>query len=203
MVAILRGFDRDSVRGITEAAIRGGLRNLEITMNSPEAEQRIHEIADSADDRLNVGAGTVLSETQLDAALDAGASFIVTPVVNEKMIERCVTRKIPVFPGAFTPTEIHRAWEAGATMVKVFPADRLGPGYIRNLKAPLPHIRLMPTGGVNLDTLEAFVRAGAEAVGVGSPLFHAEWVRQKDWARIETQCRAFAEGWRKATTRPS
>ena len=200
VVGILRGFAAEDVERIVESAARGGLRNIEITMNSPGAEGLIRLGRDVAGDRMNVGAGTVLNETQLDAALDAGAGFIVTPVLNEGVIRRCVEREIPVFPGAFTPTEIVRAWEAGATMVKVFPADRLGAGYIKNLKAPLPHIALMPTGGVSLETVIAFVQAGASAAGVGSPLFHAERVRRKDWAWIESQCRAFAQAWKQAVS---
>ena len=201
VVGILRGFDGDDLRGIVEAAIRGGLRNIEITMNSPGATTSIARTAGWASQRMNVGAGTVLNEAQLEDALKAGASFIVTPVVNEAIIHRCVSQRVPVFTGSFTPTEIHRAWESGATMVKVFPADRLGPSYIKNLKGPLPHIRLMPTGGMSLDTLEAFVDAGAEALGVGSPLFHPERVRKKDWPWIESQCRAFSQEWGRVIAR--
>jgi 2-dehydro-3-deoxyphosphogluconate aldolase/(4S)-4-hydroxy-2-oxoglutarate aldolase len=200
VVGILRGFGPEDVECLVESAARGGLKNIEITMNSPGAQALIRLASGVAGDCMNVGAGTVLDEAQLDAALDTGAGFIVTPVLNERVIRRCVEREIPIFPGAFTPTEIARAWGAGATMVKVFPADQLGPGYIKNLKAPLPHIALMPTGGVNLETLEAFVRAGASAAGVGSPLFHADRVRRKDWAWIESQCRAFAEGWKQAVS---
>ena len=200
VVGILRGFAADDVERIVESAVRGGLKNIEITMNSPGAEVLIRLTRRVAGGSMNVGAGTVLDETQLDAALDAGAGFIVTPVLNERVIRRCVEREVPIFPGAYTPTEIARAWEAGATMVKVFPADQLGPGYIKNLKAPLPHIALMPTGGVSLETLEAFVRAGASAVGVGSPLFHSERVRRQDWAWIESQCRAFTQAWQQAVS---
>ena len=199
IVGILRGFDSVSVDHIIRASVRGGLRNIEITMNSPDAEALIRSARREAGDAMNIGAGTVLNEPQLQAALNAGASFIVTPVVCEAVIAKCVALSVPVFPGAFSPTEIARAWELGSKMVKVFPADRLGPGYIRNLKAPFPHIGLMPTGGVGLETLEDFVKAGAAALGVGSPLFSGDRVRQQDWAWIQARCEAFAEAWKKAS----
>jgi 2-dehydro-3-deoxyphosphogluconate aldolase/(4S)-4-hydroxy-2-oxoglutarate aldolase len=105
--------------------------------------------------------------------------------------------KVPIFPGAFSPTEIQHAWELGATMVKIFPADALGPGYLRSLKAPLPHLKLMPTGGVDATTLAAYAQAGADAFGVGSPLFRAERLAADDWEWLRNQCRAFAEAYRK------
>src|SRR5205823_2036101 len=152
---------------IVRAGIRGGLRNLEITMGSPQTPEQIREVCASAGERMCVGAGTVLNVELLEQALAAGASFIVTPIVNVDVIEECVRRKIPVFPGAYTPTEILRAWELGATMVKVFPADTLGPGYIKAVKAPLPQVKLMPTGGVDLKTLPSFIKAGADGFGIG------------------------------------
>jgi 2-dehydro-3-deoxyphosphogluconate aldolase/(4S)-4-hydroxy-2-oxoglutarate aldolase len=197
IVGILRGFTRDQVMEIVRAAIRGGLRNIEITMNTPGAAQLIREAIILAEGQLNIGAGTVTSLQLLDEALAAGASFVVTPTVEPQVITECVKRKIPVFPGALSPTEVVTAWELGATMVKVFPAEVVGPSHIRALKAPLPRIKLMPTGGVDLITLPAFLKAGADAFGVGSPLFHNKRIESGDWPWVEAQCRAFAETYRK------
>jgi 2-dehydro-3-deoxyphosphogluconate aldolase/(4S)-4-hydroxy-2-oxoglutarate aldolase len=177
------------------AAMRGGLRNLEITMGPAETPQQIREARAIAGNQMCIGAGTVLNLDLLEKALDAGATFIVTPIVNLDVIEECVRRKIPVFPGAYSPTEIWRAWELGATMVKVFPAETLGPGYIKAIKAPLPQVKLMPTGGVDLKTLEAYRKAGADGFGVGSPLFDRARVEAGDWNWIESQCRAFVEAY--------
>ena len=195
IVGILRGFATPRVEQIVRAAIRGGLRNLEITMGPEETPEQIRKARSIAGDGICVGAGTVLSLELLKRALDAGATFIVTPVVNVAVIEECVRRKIPVFPGAYSPTEILRAWELGATMVKVFPAETLGPSYIKAIKAPLPQVKLMPTGGVDLKTLDAYRNAGADGFGIGGPLFDRGRVDAGDWNWIEKQCRAFVEAY--------
>ncbi len=178
--------------------MRGGLRNIEITLNTADAAGQIREALALAEGRLNIGAGTVINVELLDQALAAGASFVVTPTVEPKVITECANRKIPVFPGAFSPTEIVRAWDLGAMMVKVFPAECVGPSYIRALKAPLPHIKLLPTGGVDLKTLPDFLKAGADGFGIGGPLFDRQRVQSGDWTWIEAQCRAFAEAYRHA-----
>lgn len=201
IVGILRGFKTDLVADIVRAAIRGGLRNLEITMNSPDASHQIGAAVALAEGRLNVGAGTVISRQLLDEALAAGASFVVTPTVEPRIISECVRQKVPVFPGAFSPTEVVSAWELGATMVKIFPAETLDSGYIRALKAPLPQIKLMPTGGVDLKTLPSFLKAGADGFGVGSPLFDRDRIASRDWVWLEARCRAFAETYRQSLER--
>lgn len=193
IVGILRGFTKGQVTEIVHGSIRGGLTNLEITMNSPDAAAQIRHAVEIAEGRVNIGAGTVLDLELLDEALSAGASFIVTPTVAELVINECVSEKIPIFPGALTPTEIVRAWDLGATMVKIFPAEALGLSYIRGLKAPLPQVKLLPTGGVDLKTLPDFIKAGADGFGVGGPLFNSQRVRAGDWEWIERQCKAFAE----------
>lgn len=191
VIGILRGFAESDVRNITAAAQGSGLRFLEITMNSPHAADLIHLATSQAGDTLAIGAGTVLNEEDLDVALAAGARFVVTPVANEVVIRKCVDTRIPVLPGAFTPTEIVQAWEFGATIVKVFPADQRGPIYIKRLKETLPGINLLPTGGVTLETLPDWLAAGADGFGVGSPLFDKDRVRAGDWTWVEKQCRAF------------
>jgi 2-dehydro-3-deoxyphosphogluconate aldolase/(4S)-4-hydroxy-2-oxoglutarate aldolase len=197
IVGILRGLPPEKLGPVVEAVRDGGLTNLEITMNTPGAAEQIRAAREIAGSALNIGAGTVTNLQSLEDALAAGASFIVTPTLVPAVIERCVQLKVPVFPGAFSPTEIQSAWELGATMVKIFPADALGPGYLRSLKAPLPHLKLMPTGGVDVTTLAAYAQAGADAFGVGSPLFRAERIAADDWEWLRNQCRAFAKVYRK------
>jgi 2-dehydro-3-deoxyphosphogluconate aldolase/(4S)-4-hydroxy-2-oxoglutarate aldolase len=198
IVGILRGLPAEKLRPVVETVIVGGLTNLEITMNTPGAADQIRSALDIAGSSLNIGAGTVTSLQLLDEALAAGAGFVVTPTLVPAVIERCVQLKVPVFPGAFSPTEIQQAWEMGATMVKIFPADAFGPGYLRSLKAPLPHLKLMPTGGVDVTTLAAYAQAGADAFGVGSPLFRAERIAANDWEWLRNQCRAFAAAYLKS-----
>jgi 2-dehydro-3-deoxyphosphogluconate aldolase/(4S)-4-hydroxy-2-oxoglutarate aldolase len=197
IVGILRGLPATGLRSVVQAVCDGGLTNLEITMNTPGATDQIRVAREIAGSALNIGAGTVTDLRLLENALSAGASFIVTPTVAAPAVERCVQLKVPVFPGAFSPTEILRAWDLGATMVKIFPAEFPGPAYLRSLKAPMPHLKLMPTGGVDVATLDAYAKAGADAFGVGSPLFRADRIAAQDWEWLRTQCRAFAEAYRK------
>jgi 2-dehydro-3-deoxyphosphogluconate aldolase/(4S)-4-hydroxy-2-oxoglutarate aldolase len=167
-------------------------------LNSPGAADLIRLTRDLLGDRGNVGAGTVTSMEGLKLALDAGASFIVTPVVLPEVIRACVDSGVPILPGAMTPTEIFTAWSLGATMVKVFPADQLGPNHLRAVKAPFPEIRLMPTGGVTVETLGAFCDAGADAFGVGSPLFDARQVAAGHWDWFRVRASQFREAYLRA-----
>jgi 2-dehydro-3-deoxyphosphogluconate aldolase/(4S)-4-hydroxy-2-oxoglutarate aldolase len=192
VVGILRFFKRAEVEKLVPASIEGGLCNIEVTMNTAGAEELIRLTADLVGGKGNVGAGTVTTVETLDKALKAGATFIVTPAVVPDVIQACVERKIPVMPGAMTPTEILTAWRLGATMVKVFPADQLGPGHIKALKAPFPEIPLMPTGGVTVETLPAFKKAGADAFGVGGPLFDPKQVAAGNWGWFREQAARFA-----------
>lgn len=164
-------------------------------MGSPSTPEQIRIAREIVGEGMSIGAGTVLNLDLLEKALAAAATFIVTPIVNVDVIAECVRRKIPVFAGAYTPTEIFKAWELGATMVKVFPAETLGPSYIKAIKAPLPQVKLMPTGGVDLKTISAYKNAGADGFGVGSPLFDRARVEAGDWAWVEAQCRAFVEAY--------
>jgi 2-dehydro-3-deoxyphosphogluconate aldolase/(4S)-4-hydroxy-2-oxoglutarate aldolase len=195
VVGILRFFKRPEVEKLVPASIAGGLCNIEVTMNSAGAEDLIRLTAELVDGKGNVGAGTVTTLETLDRALAAGATFIVTPAVVPEVIKACVDRKIPVMPGAMTPTEILTAWRLGATMVKVFPADQLGPGHIKAVKAPFPEIPLMPTGGVTVETLPAFKKAGADAFGVGGPLFDPKQVAAGNWGWFREQAARFAQAY--------
>lgn len=194
IVGILRGFKLEQTLGAIEAVARGGLRHVEITWNSPGAAEQIREARARLAGKCDVGAGTIITTRDLDGALAAGASFIVTPILREEVVRECVARKIPIFPGAFSPSEIERAWDSGATMVKVFPVETLGPGYIRALRGPFPSIKLMPTGGVDLETLPEFVKAGACGFGVGSPLFDRARVEAGDWRWVEQRAALFVAG---------
>jgi 2-dehydro-3-deoxyphosphogluconate aldolase/(4S)-4-hydroxy-2-oxoglutarate aldolase len=195
IVGILRFFPRAQVEQLVPAVMAGGLVNLEVTLNSPGAADLIRLTRDVLGDRGNVGAGTVTSMEGLKLALDAGASFIVTPVVLPEVIRACVDSGVPILPGAMTPTEIFTAWSLGATMVKVFPADQLGPSHLRAVKAPFPEIRLMPTGGVTVETLPAFRDAGADAFGVGSPLFDSRQVAAGNWDWFRVRASQFREAY--------
>src|SRR5437870_6447447 len=157
IVGILRGFTLEQMTEIVRAAIRGGLRNIEISMNTPGAARQLREAVTVAEGQLNIGAGTVTNLELLDQALNAGAAFVVTPTVEPKVIAECVNQKMPVFPGALSPTEVVRAWDLGAMMLKVFPAESVGPNHVRALKAPLPHLKLLRPGRLHLKSFPQLV----------------------------------------------
>lgn len=170
VVAVIRLKDAGKLRGVIDALAKGGVRALELTMTIPGAVDLIREIAPTLPDGFLVGAGTVTDADTARAVIDAGAQFVVGPVLRPDVIRACHERDIAAIPGCFSPTEILTAHEAGADIVKIFPATMLGPQFIRDVRAPLPQLKLMPTGGVTLDNAGDWVRAGAVAVGVGSAL---------------------------------
>jgi len=181
LVGIIRNLTFDEIAKILPVYQAAGLTTIEITMNTPFAEDIIRYTAEQYKGSLNVGAGTVCSLEDLNMALQAGAQFIVTPILNPEVVRSCVKSKIPVFPGAYTPTEIYQAWELGADMVKVYPATALGPDYIRDVKAPLNKIKLMPTGGISLNNIEVFMKAGADGLGIGGQMFDKQLIKNEDW----------------------
>ena len=191
LVGILRNVRANDVEPIVEACLAGGLKNLEVTMNSAGATDQIRAIIEQAGDGLNIGAGTVTSLERLEQAIDAGASFIVTPAVVPDVIQRCRELELPVIPGAFTPTEIWQAWDAGALMVKLFPADLGGPQYVKSVRGPFPEIRLLATGGITLDSIEGFMSAGVEGFGLGSPLFRPDRIEASDWPWLTEQVQEY------------
>ena len=171
VVAVARHLSADTVRDVADGLLRGGVRALEITLNDPQPQalDALHAAARHADNReLDIGAGTVLTIEAAQRAIDAGATFVVSPHTDPALVEWAAERAIPCFPGAFTPTEILAAWRAGAAAVKLFPASVAGPNFVREFRGPFPHIPLLPTGGVTADNAADFVRAGAIAVGLGS-----------------------------------
>jgi 2-dehydro-3-deoxyphosphogluconate aldolase / (4S)-4-hydroxy-2-oxoglutarate aldolase len=174
VVAVIRLKDPDKVRAVVDALAAGGVRALEVTMTVPRAVDLIRELAPTMPDGFLLGAGTVTDARTAHAVIDAGASYIVSPVFRLEVIAACHARDVPAIPGCFTPTEILAAHEAGADIIKLFPATALGPQYIKDVRAPLPQVKLMPTGGVTLDNAGDWIRAGAVAVGVGSALVDAK-----------------------------
>ena len=183
VIGILRNVPLSDIEAILPFYIKAGFTNLEVTMNSTGAEEMIRHLSENYPS-LNIGAGTVCDKNDLKRAVKAGASFIVTPVVDEKVIKKCVKWGIPIFPGAFSPLEIYSASKYGATGVKVFPANHLGPSYIKDVLAPFQHLKLYPTGGVNLENISAYFKAGAKGLGMGGTLFLASLLETKDYENL-------------------
>ena len=198
VVAVIRMKEPDKLRAVIDALAAGGVRALEVTMTVPRAIELIAETAPTLPEGFIFGAGTVVDADTARRAIDAGARYVVSPVFRREVIEACHERDIPVMPGCFSPTEILDAWDAGADIVKVFPATALGPGYIRDIRAPLPHVKLMPTGGVTLDNAGDWIRAGAVAVGVGSALVDGKAIAAGDYHTLEANARRIVANVRSA-----
>lgn len=194
VVPVVRTSSADGAIKAIHAIYRGGIRAAEITMTVPGAIRALEKVADEFGDTMVLGAGTVLDPETCRACMLAGAQFIVTPALKVATIEQAKRYSKVILPGALTPTEILTAWEAGADMVKVFPASAVGgPKYIKALKAPFPQVQLVPTGGVNLDTVMDFMRAGATAVGVGNELIDDKSVQEGHFGVFEERARRFVE----------
>ena len=193
IVGIVRNVSLEDVKYILPIFREAGLTTIEITMNTPGAEGIIRYALENESDGLNIGAGTVCTKDDLELALDAGAQFIVTPIINKKVIKSCVKKKVPIFPGAFTPTEIYNAWTLGATMVKIYPATSLGPEYIKDLKAPMNQLKLLPTGGVGLENMSDFLKAGANGLGIGGQLFDKKLIQDKNWEGLKAHFQQFIQ----------
>lgn len=191
LVGILRGFAWSQTRQAVEAIVAGGMSTVEVTMNSPDALGQIKSLQAEFAGQINVGAGTVCKASDAEAAIESGASFLVTPTVAEDVIQVAVKADVPAFVGAMTPTEILRAWDLGATLVKVFPADTLGPGYLKSVLGPLSQVRLMPTGGVTVENLADYLKAGASGFGIGGPLFDKQQIAEENWSWLAQQAYRF------------
>jgi 2-dehydro-3-deoxyphosphogluconate aldolase/(4S)-4-hydroxy-2-oxoglutarate aldolase len=193
VIAIMRAKSSDQLLAAADAIKAGGVQAIEVTMTTPGALDVIRQATARYGADVLFGAGSVLDPESARAAILAGAQFVVSPTLNLKTIELCHRYAIPVVPGAYTPTEILTAWEAGADMVKVFPASVGGPGYFKAIKAPLPQVKLVPVGGVDLDTTANFIRAGADAVGVGSALVSQKLLEAGDFATLTERARRFCQ----------
>jgi 2-dehydro-3-deoxyphosphogluconate aldolase / (4S)-4-hydroxy-2-oxoglutarate aldolase len=176
IVGIIRGLPLNTVRKIAKSYIAAELYTIEITMNTVGADKIIASLRDEFP-ILNVGAGTVCTMEDYKKAVEAGSQFIVTPIIDEAVIKRAVADNIPIFPGAFSPTEIYKAWSLGASAVKIFPATQLGPTYVKDVLAPLNTIKLLPTGGVSKDNIKSFFEAGVSGVGMGSSLLNKQLIK--------------------------
>src|SRR6516165_1505332 len=184
IVAVVRSESSASLVKVVQALAEGGVKAAEVTFTVPDAIDVIRQVRREVGDAVVLGAGTVLDPETARAAILAGAEYIVAPTVNLDVVRLCHRYDKAVMPGAFTPTEVLTAWEAGADIVKVFPADVGGPAYLKALRGPLPQVRLMPTGGVDLTTAESFLKARACCLGVGGSLVEAKAVAAGDFVRI-------------------
>jgi 2-dehydro-3-deoxyphosphogluconate aldolase / (4S)-4-hydroxy-2-oxoglutarate aldolase len=193
VVAVIRLHDASKLTAVVDALAAGGVRALEVTMTVPGAIRLIEQIAPTLPSEFVLGAGTVLDPETARQAILAGARFIVGPVYNEAVVRLCHRYDIAAMPGCFSPTEILTAWEAGADIVKVFPATALGPSYFKDVRGPLPQVRLMPTGGVSLANAGDWIRAGAVAIGVGTALVDGKAVAAGDYAAITASAKAFVD----------
>lgn len=193
LIAIVRAPDADPLIPIAEALHAGGVEVIEFTLTVPGALEALPHARATLPPQVVLGVGTVLDAESARAAILAGAQFIVTPTLDERVIRLCNRYGIPVIPGAFTPTEILRAWEWGGDLIKVFPASVAGPEYCRAIHGPLPHIPLVPVGGITLDNAADYLRAGAVAVGVGGNLVSSELIRRRDWAALTQLAEAFTQ----------
>ncbi len=193
IVAIMRANDSDQLLEAAQAVFAGGVRVIEVTMTTPGALEVIRQATKKLGDEVLFGVGSVLDPETARAAILAGAQFVVCPTLSLKTITICRRYSIPVMPGAYTPTEILTAWEAGADMVKVFPASIGGPAYIKAIKAPLPQIRLAAVGGVDLNNTADFFRAGVEVVGVGGELVNQKLLDTRNFDGITERARGFRQ----------
>ncbi len=190
VIAVVRMSEAGKLARTVEAIRRGGIRAVEITMTTPSATESITRMAAEKSAGNLVGAGTVLDVQTAERIIRAGADFIVSPITNAEIIAVCKKNDTFVAPGAFTPTEILSAWEKGADVVKVFPAGSVGPQYFRDLRGPLPQIRLMPTGGVTIENARDFIQSGACCVAIGTALLDKEAIAAEDWDGLTERANA-------------
>ena len=193
VIAVVRAPKAEMVLPLAEALLAGGIKAIEITMTTPNAIAAIREASTQFGSRALIGVGTILTPTDCQAALQAGAEFVVTPICRTELVPLAHRADRPIMLGAYTPTEAQQAHEAGADMIKIFPADSLGTDYIKALRAPLPHLKIVPTGGVDLNTIGAFFKAGCVAVGAGGSLVSNQLLHATDWPGLTKLAAQFVE----------
>lgn len=191
VVAVIRAKSKEQLIGITEALLAGGVPSIEVTMSTPKAIAGIEMLADRFGDNAIIGVGTCIDATTARDAIAAGAQFVVSPVFDEAIVQTTLRYGKISIPGAFTPTEILRAWTCGGDVIKVFPSTALGPQYFKDILAPLPQLKLTPTGGVDQKNAGQWIKAGAVFVGAGSSLVSKEALAKDDWASITAAAREF------------
>jgi len=185
IIGILRGVQEEILAPLVTCIIESGLKTIEITMNTKNAASQIEKAIAYSNNKLTIGAGTVMTMRDLETALNAGASFIVMPTINDDILAYCLRNKIPVFPGALTPNEIYKAWQKGATMVKVFPSSLFGPAYFKEIKAPFNNIELLACGGITSKSIKEYFEMGASGAAFGASIFKQEWLENKNFASIK------------------
>lgn len=193
IIAVVRAQKEEQVLPLSEALLAGGVIAVEITMTTPNAIAAIRSASQQLGDHALIGVGTVLEAKTCRAAIEAGAQFVVTPVFRPEFVAIAQAAQRPLMLGAYTPTEAQLAHEAGADFIKIFPADSLGPKYIKALRAPLPHLRIVPTGGVEASNVGDFLKAGCVAVGAGSSLVPAKCLRDNDWPELTRRATEFVK----------
>jgi 2-dehydro-3-deoxyphosphogluconate aldolase/(4S)-4-hydroxy-2-oxoglutarate aldolase len=191
VLGIIRGVTQENFSEVLSTVISAGLRFVEVTLNTPNAPVLIKEASKSFSSSICIGAGTVVSRADAQTAANAGAQFIVAPTLNEDVAEFCKQQGLPYFPGALTPTEIEKAWNAGATMVKVFPASQMGSEYFRVIKGPFENIRLMAVGGIGPKNISDYLSAGADAVALGGSILSPTRMRNKEFSEIKNEIEVF------------
>jgi len=193
IIAVVRAQKAEQVPPLCEALLAGGVLAIEITMTTPNALAAIRDARARFAERALIGVGTVLDAKTCQAAIDAGAEFVVTPICRIELVKLAQAADRPIMLGAYTPTEAQLAHEAGADFVKIFPADTLGPGFIRSLRAPLPHLKIVPTGGVDVGNVAEFLKAGCAALGVGSSLVSTKILADADWPELTRRAKQFVK----------
>ncbi|MED2970697.1 bifunctional 4-hydroxy-2-oxoglutarate aldolase/2-dehydro-3-deoxy-phosphogluconate aldolase [Fictibacillus sp. B-59209] len=191
IITVIRRMPRGQIIPIAESLVDGGVSAIEVTVDSPDAFLVIEELSDQLKGRAIVGAGTVIDSESARLAIQSGAEFLFSPSLHEEVIRMALRYGKVVMPGVMTPSEMIQAIEWGADMVKLFPASVLGAQYVKDVKAPFPHVPVVPTGGIHLDNAASYIEAGAAAVGVGGSLVHAEAVQTKDYTRIQRTAEQF------------
>lgn len=191
IIAIVRARQLNHVSPMFKALLQGGIIAIEITLTTPNALEVIRQACNEFGESCLVGVGTVLDPATCNAAIDAGAQFVVTPICRTDLVSVAHAAGRAIMLGAYTPTEAQQAYEAESDFIKIFPADNLGPTYIKALRAPLPHLRIVPTGGVDLNNVREFFKAGCVAVGAGSSLVSPEILEKADWAELTQRARLF------------
>ena len=183
-VAVLRVKEEDKLKKVIQAIAEGGVSVAEITMTVPNAIKLIQKMSKELDENIIIGIGSVLNKQTAEDAIKAGAKYVVSPILKKEIIETALKYDVPVMPGCFTPTEIYLAFEMGADIAKVFPADVVGMPFFKAILAPMPHLKLMPTGGVSLTNAGDWLKAGACAVGIGSALFDDKAIKEENYLKL-------------------
>ncbi len=191
IVAVIRLSDAEKLQNIISSLEKGGIKALEITMTTPNAIGIIKDLSEKLDDNFLIGAGTVLDGETAEKVINAGAQFVVSPILNPDVISMSHKYDKVCIPGAFSPTEILSAWNLGADVVKIFPATALGPGFFKDIHGPLPDIRMTPTGGVSLENAAEFIKAGAYCLGVGTALLNKKMIADGDWDGLADRAARF------------